>query len=612
MIDILQYLLKASLILMGFSTIYYFISKGLTFYQLNRAVLVFIVVAAFSIPLIEFNVEVSNNNQVVEFLEKEVPDPAISLSMQTTEASTSATEEVTILPAKPTKVQVEKAQTSFAINELLIAIYLIGVFAFLTLIVKNLITVISLKHKGRKINYEGYKLLLCDTQQPFSFFNLIFISQEHLSRADVHVILKHESIHSKQLHSLDALLFELLKAALWFNPFVYYLSKQSRLNNEFLTDKIVTDQEGIEVYSNALLNLGRRDSPAFHQLSLVNSFALLSLKPRVMQLVKKPSDGKWKFSYLSFLPMITVFLLLFSCNLREEVGKARVIKSITGTYFDEYGDQGERNGTIMIDLNFDIYGDLQTNKRNPKDAPVGMFNDLKYQLEFVGWNEDADIIKFNTQWPIINDQLARYQAEQQINYLNSRFDATSKRLITKNHDGAKIYLVGGDDENSKHMIRMGMGNSYETDKRDRIVRSYIHTYRSKDYLQATMESMTKMLAEQRNSNKVQSSLKIKDQLSHFSSLGEFTKSISGYYLYDDSDRLIESRSTIGAGARGSKRTFSYDEYNRVQTITQINKKGHKTASYTIIYSDGDRIEEVKAYNGRNEIEYSVKYEYTYH
>ena len=69
---------------------------------------------------------------------------------------------------------------------------------------------------------------------------------------------------------------------------------------------------------------------------------------------------------------------------------------------------------------------------------------------------------------------------------------------------------------------------------------------------------------------------------------------------------------LSIGQYTSGRTFDYDEFNRLKTINQLNKKGIITASYTITYSDSDRIEEVKAYNGRSEIEYSVKFEYTYH
>ena len=605
----MQYLIQVSLILIGLTTIYYFILKGLTFYRLNRVMLILIVLVSLSIPLIEFDLEVSNESRVAELLVKNFSEPIELAQIPAEIVPPKSSEEVGLIPSIPKKLTEEKRETSFAFNELLIAIYLIGVVAFLTLIVKNLVTVVSLKHKAEKVRFKDYNLLLCDTQQPFSFFSLIFISKEHLERSDIHVILKHESIHGREFHSIDALFFELLKSVLWFNPFVYYLSRQSRLNNEFLTDKLITDSEGIDVYSNALLNLGRKDSPTFHQLSLVNNFALLSLKPRVMQLVKKPSDSKWKISYLSFIPLLIIFLLLFSCNLQEEVGKSGVIKSITGIYFDEYGDQGERTGTILIDLHFDINGDLKTEKRYPGSTPPGLFNDLKYQLDFVGWKEDANIIKFNKEWSHISDQIERFKVEKEVNFYNSRNISSSKSVIVKEHEGARIYLMSGEDVTGYFRSNYGTASSFDLDEKGRVIKSYFHVYQGKEQLQMRIESIKKSLEEKRNTSE-----DIKNKIEYIEflqNMEEFSKAVSGAYFYNNLDQLIEYNSITDLGSVVGKRTFEYDDFGRLKTINQFNKEEHKTASYTLVYSD-DNIEEVHAYNGKGEFEYTVKYKYTYH
>lgn len=103
-------------------------------------------------------------------------------------------------------------------------------------------------------------------------------------------------------------------------------------------------------------------------------------------------------------------------------------------------------------------------------------------------------------------------------------------------------------------------------------------------------------------------------MNDLSQLDKFKKYPSGHYQYNPQGQLMKfdkgSYPSVGDGTSG--RTFSYDEFNRLKTVNQLNKKGIVTASYSITYSDGDRIEEVKAYNGKEELEYTVKYEYTYH
>lgn len=73
---------------------------------------------------------------------------------------------------------------------------------------------------------------------PYSFLHYIFISAsdyEHLRRP----ILTHEQAHIRLGHTYDLLLFEVVKAVQWFNPFVYLLGRDLKAVHEYEADNAV-------------------------------------------------------------------------------------------------------------------------------------------------------------------------------------------------------------------------------------------------------------------------------------------------------------------------------------------------------------------------------------
>jgi len=74
----------------------------------------------------------------------------------------------------------------------------------------------------------------------FSFFNFVFVDKD-LQKHEV--VLKHEYVHIKQLHSADVILFEVIAVLCWFNPVVYFFKKSVKNIHEFIADDIASRLE---------------------------------------------------------------------------------------------------------------------------------------------------------------------------------------------------------------------------------------------------------------------------------------------------------------------------------------------------------------------------------
>ncbi|MBF9143044.1 M56 family metallopeptidase [Hymenobacter properus] len=86
---------------------------------------------------------------------------------------------------------------------------------------------------------EGYTLVPTHGAVPTSSFGrLVFWDNTlALSPAEADQVLRHECAHVRQGHTYDRLLLELLRAGLWFNPFVHLCGRALALTHEYLADE---------------------------------------------------------------------------------------------------------------------------------------------------------------------------------------------------------------------------------------------------------------------------------------------------------------------------------------------------------------------------------------
>ena len=185
-----------------------------------------------------------------------------------------------------------------------ILLYLYGIITAI-LLVKLIVSFIKIKKlKGRKMVYKSRSLVLVEKYvAPFSFWKTIYISEKSFAEGKIDdQIFLHEEIHIRQKHSLDLLLVEVVKAILWFNPFVYLYKNAIVSNHEFLADEeVITKNKNIKNYQELIL----KEVLKQQNLSLTHQFNFNNTKKRFIMMTKQNS----KFAKAKRFLAIPVFAL---------------------------------------------------------------------------------------------------------------------------------------------------------------------------------------------------------------------------------------------------------------------------------------------------------------
>lgn len=145
------------------------------------------------------------------------------------------------------------------------------------------------------------------TEQPFSFFNWIFIPRSMTDRTEIQSIFIHESIHARQFHSLDNIILELICAIMWFNPFVWMIKKSIHLLHEYIADE-GTLNKGIDKlrYQALLVNQAAEGK----MVTIPSGFNSNLLKKRMIMMSKTKMNDTSRVKILSIIPLPIVLLML--------------------------------------------------------------------------------------------------------------------------------------------------------------------------------------------------------------------------------------------------------------------------------------------------------------
>jgi beta-lactamase regulating signal transducer with metallopeptidase domain len=270
-----------------FLAVYDFILSKETFFTKNRWYLLSTPVLSFLIPLIK-----------IPTFQKVVPQEFIVYLP-----------EIVLNPDKVIQQSIQQNSFETSANYINI-LFLIGVCVFSVLFLIKLFKVINFIRKHKVIKQDDFNLILIPNEtKAFSFFNYVFLGQS-IKEINRDKIIQHELVHSKQKHSLDLLLFEILKIVMWFNPMIYFYQKRITLVHEYISDAIVAKSETKETYINNLLsNFFQVENIAF-----VNQFYKQSLiKKRIIMMTKKQSKKMNQLKYLVLIPVLASMLFYVSC-----------------------------------------------------------------------------------------------------------------------------------------------------------------------------------------------------------------------------------------------------------------------------------------------------------
>ena len=158
-------------------------------------------------------------------------------------------------------------------------------------------------------------VMLTNGTHTFSFFNLIFIPPGLSSGNEYKQVVCHELAHVRQLHSLDILLFQLIKILQWFNPFVYLMETMLKETHEYLADEAVLKQDSnAGQYRLLLLSQVFGIKPG-----LFSFFNHSLIKNRLKMMTKRKSPTRHRLKYLIILPFLTLVILVVCCHKSEKL-----------------------------------------------------------------------------------------------------------------------------------------------------------------------------------------------------------------------------------------------------------------------------------------------------
>jgi hypothetical protein len=99
------------------------------------------------------------------------------------------------------------------------------------------------RHPGTTL--QGVKAtLLPDGYPAFSFLGRIYLpSSLNSTGSGSDMVIRHETVHIRQWHTLDILLIELIQILFFYNPVIYLLKRQMQLNHDYLADRAIHTQD---------------------------------------------------------------------------------------------------------------------------------------------------------------------------------------------------------------------------------------------------------------------------------------------------------------------------------------------------------------------------------
>lgn len=287
------YVIKAAITLaLLYSCFFLFLSKE-TFHRFNRCMLVGIMLVSLVMPMFHFTTSHPTT------LNEEVYQMQNYIEHDTT----------------PIIVTAQQAQGITWIQALT-WIYMAGVVLMLILTLVQATSLIRFMSSGvRHTDSQGNTVILHNKDvPPFSIFRYIVMSVKDYESCRQY-ILTHEQEHIRLGHTYDLLLLQGMKTLMWFNPFIWFLSRDLKAVHEYEADQAVINQ-GIDAKSYQQLLVmkvvGNRLQP------FTNNLNHGSLKKRIVMMYQKPSNRWLMLKALCAIPVAALTINTFATPIETD------------------------------------------------------------------------------------------------------------------------------------------------------------------------------------------------------------------------------------------------------------------------------------------------------
>ncbi|MGV3762126.1 M56 family metallopeptidase [Parapedobacter sp.] len=356
------YLLEASAYLSALYAFYWLLLQGERFYVLNRFFLLASPILAFAIPFL--SIQQAATSSVVE-------EGLVGVSVTLVQGTMAA--------GKAVVTTAHGIDWGWFISYM----YVLGVVVVLFRLLRSLIVLLRLFYRGTKTREQGITMVWVKKRiGPFSFFRWLFMPQ---GTPPYEAVIIHERVHIRQWHSLDVLLFEIVRAFQWFNPFAHLLLRDAKLNHEYLADEQASLHEGAYRYAMLLIGSACR----MDNRLLVNPiFNHTQLKKRISMLETKKSAGIARLKYLLAVPVVAGLLAISAFTVKKDYGFITIAMEHTTA---EPGGQ-----ELLPDYRFKTSFSDSTHKPIKTDQRLILINGVEIdKYKIFGVSKASKIVEYN-------------------------------------------------------------------------------------------------------------------------------------------------------------------------------------------------------------------------
>lgn len=205
------------------------------------------------------------------------------------------------------------AQSTFDLwATIIICAYAIGVLVVMASAIRQ---AVKLARLGTATVENGQRIVRsAKIDTPFSFLRTIYLPTS-LAPEHCEVVIQHECAHIRHHHSLERIAMELMKAVLWFNPFVWLFSRLLTEVHEFEADREVIDS-GFDnrLYATSIFTQAFGFSP-----DIANGLQSSLTKKRFKMMTKQRPSTRSLLRLAAALPVVATLAMLFSVRAQATI-----------------------------------------------------------------------------------------------------------------------------------------------------------------------------------------------------------------------------------------------------------------------------------------------------
>ena len=350
------YVIKAAITLaLLYSCFFIFLSKE-TFHRFNRCMLVGIMLVSLVMPMFHFTTEhpTTLNEEVYQMQNYIQHDTA----------------PIIVTAQQPQGITWIQALTW---------IYMAGVVLMLILTLVQATSLIRFMSSGvRHTDSQGNTVILHNNDvPPFSIFRYIVMSVKDYESSRQY-ILTHEQEHIRLGHTYDLLLLQGMKTLMWFNPFIWFLSRDLKAVHEYEADQAVINQ-GIDAKSYQQLLVmkvvGNRLQP------FTNNLNHGSLKKRIVMMYQKPSNRWLMLKALCAIPVAALTINTFATPIETDPVED-MVKTLETTNVPAFNEVKETlpSPKTAEEASEEKPFAITTDSNNIDDNPLVLVNDVEINL----------------------------------------------------------------------------------------------------------------------------------------------------------------------------------------------------------------------------------------